>query len=62
MEKEIKKRVYAVLFYLEDVGIEEDDIYRLTGFNIDDIKTKEDFNEVIRMLGLWYYGLDKFKF
>ena len=62
MEKEIKKRVYAVLFYLEDVGIEEDDIYRLTGFSIDDIKTKEDFNEVIRMLGLWYYGLDKFKF
>lgn len=62
MENTIKKRIYAVLFYLEDVGIEEDDIYRLTGFNIDDIKTKEDFNEVIRMLGLWYYGLDKFKF
>lgn len=61
MENNIKKRIYAMFFYLEDVGFEEDDLYRMTGYNIDDIKTKEDFNEVIRLLSNWYYGLDKFE-
>ena len=52
MDKNIKKRLKIVI---HDLEIKSDDLYYLTGFRIEDVKTKEDFNEVIRLLDNWYY-------
>ena len=48
----IKVHLSTLLYYLD---IEKDELYNKTGYNYDDVKTKEDLQEVIRLFDLWYY-------
>lgn len=40
---------------LQQIGVKQEDLYYLTGFRFSDVKTKEDLDEVKRLLSQWYY-------
>lgn len=48
----IKAHLSALLYYL---GIAKKDLYYTTGYHYEEIKTKEDLKEVIRLLNNWYF-------
>lgn len=53
----MEKRINALLF---EIGLNEDLLYYKTSYYLEDIKTKNDFNEVVRLLSLEYCDLDRF--
>ena len=57
MKKEIKKRLTILMWELD---IDNDELYYQTGYHKEDVKTKEDLNEVVRLFSNWYFGLEKF--
>lgn len=59
MEKltKIQRRLIVIM---EEYDLEDEDIYRFTGYHTDEVETIEDFNEIVRILSNWYFGLDKY--
>ena len=57
MKKDVKKRLSLMLF---EIGMDDSNLFWETGFHKQDVKTKEDLNEVIRLLSYWYFGLEKY--
>lgn len=53
----MEKRLNALLY---DVDIDEEDLYYMVGYRCIDVNTKEDFNEVVRLLSNNFSGLDKY--
>lgn len=48
--------------FLRDIGVPQDELYYKTGFHFEDVKTREDFNEVRRLLGQsYYYNENKYR-
>ena len=58
--EELTKIQRRLIVVMEEYDLEDEDIYRFTGYHTDEFKTIEDFNEIIRILSNLYFGLDKY--
>ena len=52
MKKQVKAHIKSICNYL---GIYQDTLYQQTGYHFEDIQTKEELKECIRLLNNWYY-------
>ncbi len=57
MKKNVKKRLNLMLF---EIDMDDSNLFWETGYHKQDVNTKEDLNEVIRLLSYWYCGLEKY--
>lgn len=53
----IKSRLKALL---REAEIKQEDLYFRTGYEFLDVKTKKDFNEIVRLLSITIWGLEKY--
>ena len=53
----IKSRLKALL---REAEIKQEDLYFRTGYEFSDVKTKEDFNEIVRLFSNTICGLKKY--
>lgn len=58
--EDLTKVERRLISLLNETDLNDDDLYSKTGFRFDDVETEEDFNEVVRLLSLYYMGLDSF--
>ena len=54
--KNLKLRLKLLL---RDAQINQEELYNKTGYYFESVKTKEDFNEIVRLLSELVYNLDK---
>lgn len=55
--EQLQKRLESI-FTLE-LNDDIDTLYNKTGYELQDVKTADDYNEIIRLLSSWYY-LDRY--
>lgn len=55
MEKKKGFKKIDLKMFLREIGLDQKELYYKTGFHFEDVKTKEDFQEVRRLLSHEYY-------
>lgn len=53
--KDLTKIQRKLIALLDDIDCDDDDLYRFTGYNFDDVKTVADYNEIVRLFSNWYF-------
>lgn len=45
---------------LREIGESQNELYYKTGFHFEDVKTKEDFNDIVRIFSNYYPYMEKY--